>query len=116
MLQDEVQSLEKEILQKVEQTKQQLTGYTALASELGQNLCHYLKLNKNWDCEWHLGDYDAGVEVITLVVEDGTYCCPHEIYEYETVLGNIFGTSQDCPMYIRLRPRNTNIVDCKNHR
>lgn len=68
--------------------------YITAAKDLGQALCDHLKATEGWDCSFHLGDYEAGIETIT--IEAGC-CCFDEATRAELAILNAFAGKLNTP-------------------
>jgi hypothetical protein len=97
--------MNKVIDRRMKEARKTMKDYCIAAEALAQALCDHIKAEKGWECTWHLGDYEAGIDTITI---EANCCCFDEACAYEMKLMNDL---QDCNNY---GPSFT--VHCANHK
>jgi hypothetical protein len=100
--------MNKVIDQRLAEATEYMEKYVASAGMLAQALCDHIKAEKGWATSWHLGDYEAGIDTITIEVD---CCCFDEAIQYEMELKKVFGMRGP---YINLRTLSRK-YDCPTH-
>jgi len=89
---------------KMKEAAKAMQEYEATACALAQAICDQMKAEKGWDTTWHLGDYEAGIDTITI---SASCCCFDEACDYEMKIRDAL---EDCNVH---GPSIT--VHCSNH-
>lgn len=90
-------SLKSKLLLPVARAEKTLELYKESANEIAKEIIKYIKDKKKWNVDFQLGDYEAGIDTITLIpLDDGEEkpCCFDEICNLEMEIRSIFDEVQ----------------------
>jgi hypothetical protein len=71
----------------------ELGTYRMLAGQVGQMICDQFKQEKGWKCEYQLGDFEDGVDLIKITITDESKnptCCYDSLLDLEQELAEQF--------------------------
>ena len=103
--------MNKIIDQRMEEARGTMREYEAAACALAQAVCDWVKAEKGWESKWHLGDYEAGIDTITIELD---CCCFDEACDFEIKLMKAFDDCNQRSPDFNVRCSN-NKYDCAIH-